>query len=246
MALRREVVDLVGLGLLDQAHEVRAVAHVPVMEYKAVSAAMGVSVQMVNSLSIEGRSSSLHAVDLVSLLEEELGEVGAVLPRDAGDQRFLHVVSSASSRASFGHVLEEGLDAAREGGLEPAPEGAEEVEGPHRPDAVEDHAAPVAVGVERPEHVALRDRLEVAVGVDDRVEVAAREAERRGNAGGPGERVLVARAEIVEWLHVLERLDGLAAPRARAREHLDLVEEVVGLLLLLRPVGDADVAGNIG
>jgi len=46
-----------------------------------------VLVQVVDALRVEARGAALDAVHLVALGEQELGEVGAILAGDAGDER---------------------------------------------------------------------------------------------------------------------------------------------------------------
>jgi len=43
-------------------------------------------VQVVDAVGVEQAAAALDAVDFVALLEQELGEVGAVLARNAGDE----------------------------------------------------------------------------------------------------------------------------------------------------------------
>lgn len=47
---------------------------------------MPVSIDVVNSGSVEGRRPADDPVHLVALLQQQLREVGAVLPGDAGDE----------------------------------------------------------------------------------------------------------------------------------------------------------------
>ena len=91
MTLGGEVVDLVRLQLLEDADQARGVGHVAVVEDEAAIRLMRVLVEMVDAVGVEQRGASLDAVDLIALAEEELGEVGAVLADDAGDERALHV-----------------------------------------------------------------------------------------------------------------------------------------------------------
>src|SRR5437899_11356080 len=91
LSLSRCIVDLYGSDRHDQAVEPARVGHVPVMQRKARALEvlrMGV-LQVVDTAPVHGRRTAHHAVHLVSLLQEELGEVGAVLTGDAGNQRAL-------------------------------------------------------------------------------------------------------------------------------------------------------------
>ena len=86
VALRRQVVDLVGLHLLDDAHQAAGVGHVAVVQDEAAAGLVRILVEVVDPVGVEQRRAALDAVDLVALAEQELGEVGAVLAGDAGDQ----------------------------------------------------------------------------------------------------------------------------------------------------------------
>jgi len=88
VAQRAQDVDLVGLHLLDDAGEVGAVGEVAVVQHEALVLDVRVFVDVVDALGIEERRAALDAVDFVALVEQELGEVGAVLAGDAGDECF--------------------------------------------------------------------------------------------------------------------------------------------------------------
>jgi hypothetical protein len=93
MALRGEVVDLVGLRLLDDAQQGERIGHVAVVQDEAAIGIVRILVEMIDALRIDERGAALDAVHDVALAEQELGEVGAVLAGDAGDQATLAVIS---------------------------------------------------------------------------------------------------------------------------------------------------------
>ena len=43
-------------------------------------------IEMIDAVGVEQRGAALDAVDFVALAQQELGEVGAVLASDAGDE----------------------------------------------------------------------------------------------------------------------------------------------------------------
>ncbi len=86
MALRGEVVDLVGLYLLDHADQVGRVGEVAVVKVQPHIALVGILVQVIDAIGVEKRGTALDAVDLVALVQQELGEVGAVLAGDSRDE----------------------------------------------------------------------------------------------------------------------------------------------------------------
>src|SRR5689334_5358943 len=89
MALRSEVVYLVGLRDLHHPGQRHRIRHVAVMQDQAPAVDVGVLIEVVDTLGVEKRRAALDAVHLVTLLEQELGEISAILARDAGNQRCL-------------------------------------------------------------------------------------------------------------------------------------------------------------
>ena len=90
MALRAEVVDLVGLELVEQLHHLHRVGEVAVVQEEPHAVHVGIAVEVVDPAGVEGRGPPDDAVHLVALFEQQLREIGAVLARDAGDEGFLH------------------------------------------------------------------------------------------------------------------------------------------------------------
>ena len=86
MAHGGQVVDLVGLDLLDQAGEVGAVGHIPVMQAVPHMGVVRVLVEVVDALGVERRGPPLQPVHLIALLEQQFAQVGAVLPRNPGNE----------------------------------------------------------------------------------------------------------------------------------------------------------------
>ena len=78
-ALRREVVDLIGLRGLHRVVERALVGHLAGEQRDAVE-------DVVDALGRRRRGAAHEAEDVVALVEQQLGEVGAVLAGDAGDE----------------------------------------------------------------------------------------------------------------------------------------------------------------
>ena len=95
VALRGEVVDLVGAQLPDQVGQAAGVGQVAEVHVQAPLVLVLVEVEVVDAVGVEGAGAALDAVDLVALGEQELGEVRAVLAGDAGDQRAFHRCSAS-------------------------------------------------------------------------------------------------------------------------------------------------------
>ena len=69
--------------------QVAAVGHVAVVQDEVPGLDMRILVQVIDARGVEARRAALDAVDFVALLEQQLGQVGAVLAGHARDQRGL-------------------------------------------------------------------------------------------------------------------------------------------------------------
>ena len=101
VALRRQVVDLVGLHLLHQPRQVGRVGHVAVVQVEARGLQARVVVQVVHPLGVQRRRPPLDPVHLVALRQEQLRQVRPVLPRHARDHRPLHGKTSCEDTLSL-------------------------------------------------------------------------------------------------------------------------------------------------
>ena len=86
VALRAEVVDLVGLGFLHDADQIAGVGEVAVVQLEAGVFDVRVLVDVVHPLGVEQAGAALDAVHDIAFFEQEFGQVAAVLAGDAGDQ----------------------------------------------------------------------------------------------------------------------------------------------------------------
>jgi len=84
MAHGRQVVDFVGLHLLDDPCEVHRVGHVAVVEGEITVLDVGVLVDMVDPLGVEEGAAPFQAVHHIPLFQEELAQVSAILAGDTG------------------------------------------------------------------------------------------------------------------------------------------------------------------
>ena len=92
VALRAEVVDLVGPDRAHQLVQHRAVGEIAEDE-------LDVAEDVVDARGVERARAADHPVDLVALLEQDLGEIRAVLARDPGDERFALRATAGSTSA---------------------------------------------------------------------------------------------------------------------------------------------------
>src|SRR5690606_27013860 len=86
VALRREIVDLRRLDLLDDADEVRGVGKVAVMKVEGRARLMEIVIEMIDPPGVERRRPPFDAVDLVSFAEKKVRKIRAVLAGRAEDQ----------------------------------------------------------------------------------------------------------------------------------------------------------------
>jgi hypothetical protein len=82
MALGRQVVDLVGLNVIQQPTQSVGVGDVAVVELKLRVAVVLIRAQVVDTLGVAGAGTPKEAVDLILLVEQKLGEIGSVLACD--------------------------------------------------------------------------------------------------------------------------------------------------------------------
>jgi hypothetical protein len=86
MALRRQVVDLVGLYLLDDANKAGAVGQITVVQEEVHVFFVPVAVEVVDAVSVEQAGAALDPVYFIAFVQQQLGQVSAILSGDAGDQ----------------------------------------------------------------------------------------------------------------------------------------------------------------
>ncbi len=88
MALGGEIINLGRPDLLHQADQIGRVRHVAVMHEERHVASVRVLIEMVDARGVERRRPPLDAVDRVAETKQVLSEISAVLPGDAGEERY--------------------------------------------------------------------------------------------------------------------------------------------------------------
>jgi hypothetical protein len=86
VALGSQVIDLGWLGILDDANEIGRIGQVAIVQREPRILLVRVLVEMIDAIGVEGRSAALDAMDDIPLVEEELGQISAVLSSHAGDE----------------------------------------------------------------------------------------------------------------------------------------------------------------
>jgi hypothetical protein len=79
VALSREVVHLVGLNLAHQPGQIAAISQVAVVQVQVVLEAVRIGINPLQPRRVERGGATDDAVNLVPLLEEQLGEVRPIL-----------------------------------------------------------------------------------------------------------------------------------------------------------------------
>lgn len=88
MALRRKIVDLVWLDLLDDADQTARIRHVAMMQKETHIFLVPIAIQMIDAVSVEQRCAPLQAVDFITLLQQQFRQIGTILPGNTGNQCF--------------------------------------------------------------------------------------------------------------------------------------------------------------
>ena len=87
---RTEVINLIGLHLLYNANQVGGIRQIAVVQFEAHMLFVGVLVEVVDAVGVEHRRAPLDAVNLVAFFEQQLGQVGSILSRNASNECAFH------------------------------------------------------------------------------------------------------------------------------------------------------------
>jgi hypothetical protein len=88
MALGGEIVNLGGLGFLNDPNEICRIGHVAIVQHEPNILFVRIMIKMINTLRIERRGAALDAVDAIALAEQEFGKIAAVLASGAGYESY--------------------------------------------------------------------------------------------------------------------------------------------------------------
>ena len=86
MALSRKVVDFIWPNLLHHMRQACAIRHIAVVQRERSGLSRLAFEKMVDARGVEERSPTLDAVNPITFLQQELRQIGAVLPGDACNQ----------------------------------------------------------------------------------------------------------------------------------------------------------------
>ena len=94
MALRRQVVNLLRLHLADQPRQRAGIPQVAIVQMQSALSQVRVRVERLQPPGVERAGPADNPMHLVPFRGEQLGQVRAVLPRNARNQCLLHLGSS--------------------------------------------------------------------------------------------------------------------------------------------------------
>jgi hypothetical protein len=89
VTLRSEIVNFVGLHLLDDLNQTTGVSEIAIVKHQSRCILMGVLIKVVNTVGIERRGAALDAVHLVAFAHQQFGKIGTNLSSNASDESFL-------------------------------------------------------------------------------------------------------------------------------------------------------------
>ena len=99
MALGAEMIDLVGLQVVDQVGELPGIGQIAVMDEKPdVLSAARIDIKVADTRGVEAAGPAHDAVDLISLVEQEFRQIGAVLAGNPRNQSLFHRISPSAPR----------------------------------------------------------------------------------------------------------------------------------------------------
>ena len=90
MALRPEVVDFVGLQLIQELGQINRVREVAVMEEEPHSIDVRILIKVIDAGRVEGAGPADNPVDFVALGHQQVGQIRPVLTGDSCDECFFH------------------------------------------------------------------------------------------------------------------------------------------------------------
>jgi hypothetical protein len=90
VTLGPEVVDLVGADVIEESGEGAAIGKVGVVQEKAGAGRVYVLIYVIDAVGVEAGGAAFQAMDLVAFVEEQLGEIRAILAGYARDECAFH------------------------------------------------------------------------------------------------------------------------------------------------------------
>jgi hypothetical protein len=89
MRLGTQIVDLVGLDLLDDMDQRRRIRQIAVVQYEVRIGMMRIFVDVIDAVGVEERRTPFDAMNLISFGEKKLRKICSILAGDTCNQRSL-------------------------------------------------------------------------------------------------------------------------------------------------------------
>jgi hypothetical protein len=80
------MVHFLGLEVIDEIGDLFAVHEVAIVQEEAGSRVVGILIDMIDAVRVEGARTPHEAVDFIAFREEEFGQIGTVLTSDTRDE----------------------------------------------------------------------------------------------------------------------------------------------------------------
>ena len=84
--LSRQIIDLVGLGFLDDTNQVCRVRNVAIMQMKPYPLFVRIVVEVIDTRRVERGGASLYSMHNIALGQQQFCQIGPVLPRSTGNK----------------------------------------------------------------------------------------------------------------------------------------------------------------
>ncbi len=86
MALCAEIVDFIRLSFLNNANQIGGISQVTIVKFDARIIYMWILENMINSICIKARCTTLDAMNRIAFVQQELSQVRAILTGNTCDQ----------------------------------------------------------------------------------------------------------------------------------------------------------------
>ena len=102
VGLRAQIIDFIGLKIIQQLHHLHRIGEIAIVKEKFNPVHMRILVEMIDAAGVERRSAANHAVNFIPFGEQQLGQIRAILARDACDQCFFHSIEKSDRKIRRG------------------------------------------------------------------------------------------------------------------------------------------------
>lgn len=90
MALSAQIINFIRLHLLNNSNQVCAICEIAIMKGQSLILLMRILIKMINAAGVETTGTPLDAMHGISLLQQQLGQIGTILACDTGNEGNFH------------------------------------------------------------------------------------------------------------------------------------------------------------